>query len=502
MRFAKQVVCVCLLALTVLVLTHSTALAYEDKALILVDIMEPASVNPPSQLKLANLLGHFGIPCEIKVVDSYAQGDIDAHRVTFYIGNAWDHDLPPAFLDDVLATDSRVVWINYNLWKLGWGSRQQDFEDRYGIRFEVNADTAGFEGVAFDGLTFNWLSDNYGRVSLLGGGSAQALASVSDGVDTDPYVVRSGNLYYVADDPMKWIAEDSQYLVFCELLHEMTGSLHAQEHRALVRIEDVDPTEDPARIRAVADYLYGENIPFSLAVIPRFTDPLGAWGPVMTVDIADRPELVSALNYAVSKGGTILMHGYTHQYGAVANAYNAVSGMDSEFYISQMDAQGHVRQVSPVPEDSLAWVQGRIDSGLALFSAAGLPQPQIWETPHYVASELDRQIFADNFGVSYERFGDTFFPYVINGSVYGSTVIPENLGYLESGYLEPAEIVDRAVKNLVIRDSVASFFFHSERDIGLLKTAVTGIRDQGYTFVDVNSLIPPNHPCAAVRSPC
>ncbi len=501
MGLLKKVAAFCLLAIAFVVTAQGTASAYEEKALILVDTVEPGGVNPPTQLRLASLLGHFDLSYEIKDVDSYAAGDIDAHRVTFYIGNTWDHDLPAAFLDDVLATGSRVVWINYNLWKLGWGPYQQAFEDRYGIRFQVNDDTAGFSDVSFNGIDFSWLSDNYGRVSLLDGGSAQALATVSDGTVTEPYMVRSGNFFYVADDPMQWIAENSQYLVFCELLHEMTGMEHGEQHRALVRIEDVDPTEDPARIRAIADYLYSEGVPFSLAVIPRFTDPLGAWGPPMTVDLADRPELVSALEYAVSKGGTIVMHGYTHQYGTVANAYNAVSGMDSEFYISQMDSQGRIHQVSPVPEDSLQWVQGRIDSGLALFSDAGLPAPAIWETPHYVASELDRQVFADDFGVSYERFGDTFFPYVINSSIYGATVIPENLGYLESGYLEPAGIVDRAGRNLAIRDGFASFFFHSERDIALLKAAVAGIKAQGYVFVDPASLVPSGPPACSGEKP-
>lgn len=230
----------------------------------------------------------------------------------------------------------------------------------------------------------------------------------------------------------------------------MVGIQHATDHRALVRIEDIDPTEDPASIRAIADYLYSENVPFSLAVIPRFTDPFGSWGPAITIDLDDSPEVVSALNYAVSKGGTIIMHGYTHQYGMVANPTNGVSGVDSEFYIQQTVAGGDVVDVGPVPEDSVSWAQNRIDSGVDILNQSGFSRPAIWETPHYLASDLDHQVFAANFDTSYERFTNTYFPYVINKSVYGGRVIPENLGYLSFGVLTPQLLINRSDKNLAI----------------------------------------------------
>ncbi|GAB3973048.1 hypothetical protein GCM10029978_051520 [Actinoallomurus acanthiterrae] len=36
-------------------------------------------------------------------------------------------------------------------------------------------------------------------------------------------------------------------------------------HRALVRLEDVNPTIDPADIRAITDYLSGQHVPFAPA---------------------------------------------------------------------------------------------------------------------------------------------------------------------------------------------------------------------------------------------
>src|SRR3954451_25266334 len=80
---------------------------------------------------------------------------------------------------------------------------------------------------------------------------------------------------------------------------------------------------------------------------------------------------------------------------------------------------------------------------------ARLAQPTIFEPPHYAASALDYKTFNTLFGVRYDRglyfpgvlSGTTvdnsvahmvgqFFPYTVR-DVYGSTVIPENIGKVE-----------------------------------------------------------------------
>ena len=52
-------------------------------------------------------------------------------------------------------------------------------------------------------------------------------------------------------------------------------------------------------------------MPFSVAVIPQYTDPKGTYngGRPQTVTLAQAPAVVSALKYMQSKGGTIIEHG-------------------------------------------------------------------------------------------------------------------------------------------------------------------------------------------------
>jgi hypothetical protein len=73
-------------------------------------------------------------------------------------------------------------------------------------------------------------------------------------------------------------------------------------------------------------------------------------------------------------------------------------------------------------------------------------------------------------------------------------VLPENLGNIEPEPFHiypvrrPADIINAAEKNLVVRDGVCGFYFHPFFDIEFLKMTVEGIRALGYTFVSPNDL--------------
>jgi uncharacterized protein YdaL len=147
----------------------------------------------------------------------------------------------------------------------------------------------------------------------------------------------------------------------------------------------------------------------------------------------------------------------------------------------------------------------------AVFAAAGLGTPKIFEFPHYAASPVDYQVVHSLFGKRYDRglyfpgvltgakfnyarqFGQ-FFPYTVR-DVYGSVVVPENIGNVEPEAYNthpvrlPADLVASAERNLVVRDGVASFFYHPYLGTDLLKQLVPGIIKAGYTFVGADAML-------------
>ena len=91
------------------------------------------------------------------------------------------------------------------------------------------------------------------------------------------------------------------------------------------------------------------------------------------------------------------------------------------------------------------------------------------------------------------KFMGQFFPYTVN-DVYGTKVIPENIGNIEVESFNhhpvtlPAELIRRAELNLAVRDGFASFFYHPTPGLDLLRQTVEGIKGLGYTFVAPTSL--------------
>jgi uncharacterized protein YdaL len=340
---------------------------------------------------------------------------------------------------------------------------------------------------------------------------------VGDAVRADgttlPWAVRSGNFTYLGEIPFSYISANDRYVAFADMMMDVLAPATTERHRALVRLEDVGPDADPAELRAVTNYLYGKGIPFSVAVYSRFKDPRGVFNNGVAEDysLADRPAVVAELKWMQSHGGTLLMHGWTHQFGSDINPYNGVSADDFEFYAAHVDpVTDYVIYDGPVAGDSEAYAQSRIDGAFAAFAAAGLNKPTIFEFPHYAGSHVDNKVVAANFGTRYDRglyavgalrggtidstriFGQ-FFPYTVR-DIYGVLTVPENVGNIElepfnnhPAHLAP-DIIASAELNKVIKDGVASFFFHPYVPITHLQQTVEGLQAAGYTFVPASSM--------------
>ena len=461
---------------------------------------------------LANLLGHFPLlPYEIMPVEDYRAGDVNRARATFYFGSVYENPLPAAFRQDVLSTTNRVCWFKYNLWQLAGPT----FEAKTGFRFNW-LDWSGYSNIVYKGESFlkNQLDPELGYISVLNPKVASVRATaVKSGGASIPYVTVGGNFWYVADVPFGFISEEDRYIAFADLLHDILGIDHAPSKSALIRIEDVSPRMyDPATLRAVADLLYANNVPFSIALVPVYTDPAGYYNNgvpelhrISDVNDPDSTDFMAALRYMMSRGGQLLIHGYTHQYSNIANPYTGCTGDDFEFWRENFNASTadpfDFDIYAPVPEDSAAWVLGRLNAAKQELADASLSSVG-FEVPHYSASALDYQVIATNFPLTMHRalyFDETgriagqMFPYVIHRDIYGQRIIPENLGNIEPEpwydypIRLPEDMIRAAKKNLVVRDGWASGYFHPFFDLRYLRDLVRNIKKLGYTYVPLSA---------------
>lgn len=481
-----------------------------------------------------NLATHFGRVTAMPVVD-YRAGQMGKYDAVVYLGSTYNEALPEAFIADVNAGSVPVLWAGFNIWQLAGADGSPGdaaFIEKYG--WDVTSSflsSSPVTTVSYKGTDLRRHSANAGllapritdpaRVSVVAkavcGESCDETSHAVDGAF--PWAVRSANLTYIGEIPLAYMGENDRYLAFADLLYALHGRQGNGKQRAAIRLEDISPNSDPADIREKADYLASAGVPFSMAVIPVYKDPLGAYndGVPQTRTLAQSPKVVAAIKYALKKGGTLVQHGTTHQYGTLDNPYNGVSGDDFEFFRARCTTQQNGTEVVPcsdtawvtyqgsVPQDSWLHSSSVIAQGRLGFLNAGLPLPTIFEFPHYAASDNAYSAASAQYGRRYERvlnhggqllpalagkghYMGQFFPYSVT-TLYGDQIIPENLGNYEPDAInnnQPRLVPDLLANgsaNLVMTDPVASLFFHPYLPVSDLRATVEGLKGQGYTFV-------------------
>ncbi len=501
-------------------------------------------------IMLGNLLGHFKTKITTEPVSSYSPGEMNNKDATFYIGSTYDEEgyLPAdssqkqsykSFLNDAATTRKPIVWINHNLeelsrnWNPDWGATS--FDEKLGYKY------IGIKNDKFNRIEYKGVELNKGVISWVNPGSdltgcieeggtayacstrlqtititdpnkvevkATAYSSLIPDAAKQPYITRSDNFWFIGDMPFSFISEEDRYLAFADVLHDIIGSgIGQQPLQAIVRLEDVSPGIDPVSLKEVMSYLQSENVPFAVAAISVFNDPKGIQSDGVPTTVALPNSEIAATIKPFYKNGyaSIVAHGLTHQFGNLDNPYNALSGDDFEFYRVTINGDNSLNFLGAVPDDSRHWARKRMRVAKAALRKAHF-KAFAWEAPHYFATEIDnkaiRSVFSTHYGrtVYFNSEGPAgrhigqFYPYVIRKDRYRSRQIPENLGNIEPtpflGYrpLLPADLLRHAKKIKVVRDSVASFFYHPYLGTGYLTEVIQGLKSMGYQFIQPCSL--------------
>ncbi len=201
------------------------------------------------------------------------------------------------------------------------------------------------------------------------------------------------------------------------------------------------------------------------------------------MSLSDKPDMVDAIHYMVRHGGTVVMHGGTHQ-------YKGVTAADFEFW-DEGTAQ-------PIKDDSAEYILRKVTMGLNECLRNGI-YPVVWETPHYAGSQLTYDTVAKVFSSAMEQrlainHADysQFFPYIIENDLHGQKIYPENIGFVPQDPDDPGlparevqAMLKRAEKSLYVRDGFASCFYHSFIPLENLERLVEGVKALGYTYMDV-----------------
>jgi uncharacterized protein YdaL len=454
-------------AAQILILILSTFL-HSKNVLIVYDGEKDKSEAFISACFVNNLLGHFSINNKKLIhVSEYFQNITVDKDYLFLIFEGDNLPVSDSFMREISNFQGKIVWINSYVEKL-----LELASDKWGISFVCPENRSDWK-IFYKGQEFSkedpWLNIVEIKDKVL----VKVYSWISDSQGRQfPYILQSKNLWYIADSPFSYAVEGGRFLILADLLHNILDAYHPLDRKALLRIEDVSPEDDPSYLRKIANYLHREKIPFQIALIPIFRNPETQY----EVRLTERPEMIESLKHAVSKGGTIILHGITHQ-------SRGISAEDFEFWDDI--------QRKPISDESIDWINQRLETGISECVKNGI-FPLSWETPHYSASQNDYKAIAKYFTTFYDRVmaaeisgTQQIFPYPVKLKTLGVTVIPENLGYIDFQNPDPNLIIQNSKRSLVVRDGVASFFFHSFVPIKHLKKAVKQMKKIGWKFISI-----------------
>jgi len=431
-------------------------------------------------LYLVNLLGHFTTHRTVHPLETYKRGEWARYDAVFTIVYQKRYRVPSLFLEDIARDPKTFCWLGNQVGQLD----RQGLLRRHGLRFIKLSDTTKFNQVFYKNRTLVKGDVETNLLKVLDTDQVQVMAKVASADHQSyPYAMHSDNFWVFADSPFSYSAENDRYLVLCDLLHDILGIQHVEDHPAILRIEDLNAMSEPSELEATLAVIRRHHIPFSFGFVPTYVNPHER----LEFRMADKPDVVAMLKKYVEYGGTPVLHGFTHQ-------YRGVTTDDYEFWDDLSDR--------PIRGDSETFVARRLEEAIRESMAIGL-YPVTWETPHYAASPLDYRVIHRYFSTVFERRlagmrldSDQYFPYPVI-DLYGQYVIPENLAYVPIDQPVAGPILANAEAASVVRDGYASVFFHPFLKPALLDEILSGIEKMGYHFIDLKSF--PNEVRASGR---
>jgi uncharacterized protein YdaL len=418
-----------------------------------------------SQKLLDMLVGHFAKKIEMKSANNLTVKDIEGVSTLIYYGEI--ADLLPEETESIFNRfEGTILAIGHNSEQLGIKYAFFNQERQVAVKDLVLAETGRRTTLEGPRLVSTIVPTKETEVLITG---------TSNGTSY-PVMIRNKEYYYFASDNI-----DSIFSLYLgEALHEVFKADHSSGHPAYLRLEDVHPLTDASILREIAVILKRKNIPYIVSVIPVYRDP----DTGEEFRFSDFPQLLSTLKYAQKNGGTIIMHGYTHQYK------NDETGEGFEFW--DVDANMPITvPADQTPEKKTRadfksneeflkflanqkafetdYIKTKVTKAIQELVGLGL-YPLAFEAPHYTMSQSGYEILADHFStyIGQLQLGDRDWrimapsPYVSYPSfLHGMKLLPETIGYVEPENPVAIDDMMRAADNmLVVRDGYIAGFYH------------------------------------------
>ncbi|GGM39824.1 hypothetical protein GCM10011351_27460 [Paraliobacillus quinghaiensis] len=426
---------------------------------------ENGEVDEQNNRMLDILISHFTSDLTFKPIADVARADLKDVTHIFYYGYQSEH-IPQTFQDVIRTFGGTFVALGENIEQLG---------DRFSFITQVSYEN-------FTAITLAGTEDKVTSIlphqvkNVLISNESELLLIALDGEGNQyPLMVRKDSAYYFATSTIG--PPLSPYLA--EVLHEVFNIEHQETHPGYIRLEDVHPLVEAEKVVAIAKVLKDRNIPYMIAVIPVYIHP----ETQEEYHLSDSPDLLEALKYMQDNGGSIVLHGYTHQFR------DSETGEGFEFWdvennmpiyheanekvvkksVSDFDSPKAFNQyIKKQQEFEKLYITKKLTRGINELVNYGL-YPLAFEAPHYTMSQHGYAVTSEFFStyVGQVQISDqdweimTIAPFITNPSfLNGMILLPETIGYVENSPLAVEKMLREANKYTVVRDGMVAGFYH------------------------------------------
>lgn len=445
--------------------SHATSSINDEPKVLVIYTTEDGEINE-NQRYLDLLIGHF--TTDIKFISSEQVEKNDLISVThlFYYGQVATK-LPDKFITLFDDYEGTFVAIGYNVEQLG---DQFEFLDiKHEVTIDQLDDTTTHDSLAISQTAIVEVEASNKSEILIHG-------QLNNNENNHPVLIKQGNRYYYAFDTF----DSRQVTLFAEALHDIFQIDHEEKYVGYIRLEDVHPLVDPEPLKEIANLLNERNIPFMVAVIPIYTKQ----GTGERITFADSPKLVKVLKHIQKTGGSIVLHGYTHQFRSsetgegfefwdVENNTPIYGPEDEPFTLkSEHDFSSKAEfenYLNNLKEFERTYTETKINKGLDELAKYGL-YPLAFEAPHYTMSQHGYEILSKYFStyVGQVQLSDQNWeimdtaPYITTPSfLHGMELLPETMGYVRPHDQQAVKkIIDRTERIQLNRDGIFSVFYH------------------------------------------
>ncbi|MCX7709566.1 MAG: polysaccharide deacetylase family protein [Clostridia bacterium] len=412
------------------------------------------------------LLKHFNTEVTYQDIRDYKAGEVEKYDIAFYIGLDKSEKIKDELIMDFAVTRKKVCWVGSDMERFLKGKKDLGIE-YLGISNDYVYST--YQGKSY--LEKRKFRDILFKPSTAG---SKEWASISNGSVSYPYILSQGNIWLFSRLDM---GEDAGNYIMADVLHELVGEDHEEKRKAFIRVEDIHPFRDPGETKETLDILVRNDIPFMMAVIPAYYNG----GNNTLTYLNDKSRLIDVIKYGTEHGGSIILHGFTHQESSSA------TGEGFEFWDAKRDR--------PLNINEEMYLRDRLNNGV-LECIRNDIYPIAFEPPHYAMSQKGYDVLKEMFSTlvaqiqtSDEGFSTISYPYMLYNTYCAEYVVPENLSYVDPKKVDPVdEIKEKAKKLQIVRDSVAGAFFHPYVKTEYLEEVVKTLKDEGYEFFDLKSL--------------